>query len=94
MNIIDRSWDGHCPDPAILVGEPILDRYMKDQPAKENRYSDSWIVSAIFITLGSILILENIGIPVKVILRAVPTFTDEMVLHNGRIKPLDKKKTD
>ena len=48
-------------------GEPILDRYMKDQPAKRTDniltpYIKSAIgVSAIFITLGSILILENIG---------------------------------
>ena len=45
----------------------ILDRYMKDQPAKRTDniltpYIKSAIgVSAIFITLGSILILENIG---------------------------------
>lgn len=48
-------------------GEPILNRYMKDQLAKRTdniltSYIKSAIgVSAIFITLGSILILENIG---------------------------------
>ena len=68
----------HCPHPLINLimdtlaamafgGEPILDRYMKDQPAKRTDniltpYIKSAIgVSAIFITLGSILILENIG---------------------------------
>ena len=48
-------------------GEPILDRYMKDQPAKRTdniltTYIKSAIgTSSIFITLGSILILENIA---------------------------------
>ncbi len=49
-------------------GEPILDRYMKDQPAKRTDNiltpyikSAIGVKSAIFITLGSILILENIG---------------------------------
>ena len=48
-------------------GEPILDRYMEDQPAKRTdniltTYIKSAIgTSAIFITLGSILILENIA---------------------------------
>ena len=48
-------------------GEPILDRYMDDKPAKRTDniltgYIKSAIgVSSIFITLGSILILENIG---------------------------------
>ena len=48
-------------------GEPILDRYMKDQPAKRtDNILTSYIKSAIgtssiFITLGSILILEDIA---------------------------------
>ena len=48
-------------------GEPILDRYMEDKPSKRTdniltTYIKSAIgTSAIFITLGSILILENIG---------------------------------
>ena len=48
-------------------GEPILNRYMNEQPAKRSDdiltgYIKSAIgVSAVFITLGSILILENIG---------------------------------
>ena len=48
-------------------GEPILDRYMKDQPSKRTdniltAYIKSAIgTSSVFITLGSILILENIA---------------------------------
>jgi magnesium-transporting ATPase (P-type) len=48
-------------------GEPILDRYMNEPPVKRTDdiltgYIKSAIgVSAIFITLGSVLILENIG---------------------------------
>lgn len=48
-------------------GEPILDRYMNEKPAlrKDNiltTYIKSAIgTSSVFITLGSILILENIG---------------------------------
>ena len=48
-------------------GEPILNRYMDEKPAKRTDniltgYIKSAIgVSAIFITLGSILILENVG---------------------------------
>lgn len=48
-------------------GEPILNRYMDDKPAKRTDniltgYIKSAIgVSSVFITLGSILILENIG---------------------------------
>ena len=48
-------------------GEPILNRYMKDKPAlRTDNILTGYIKSAIgtssiFITLGSILILENIG---------------------------------
>lgn len=50
-----------------LGGEPILDRYMNEKPVKRidnilTPYIKSSIgVCSIFITLGSILILENIG---------------------------------
>ena len=54
--------------PAMAFGgEPILDRYMNEKPAlrKDNiltTYIKSAIgTSSVFITLGSILILENIG---------------------------------
>ena len=48
-------------------GEPILDRYMKEQPAKRTdniltTYIKSAIgVSSVFITLGSVMILENMA---------------------------------
>lgn len=48
-------------------GEPILDRYMRDKPVKRTDniltgYIKSAIgTSSIFITLGSILILENVA---------------------------------
>jgi hypothetical protein len=48
-------------------GEPILDRYMNEQPAKRTdniltKYIKSAIgLSAIFITFGSVLILENVA---------------------------------
>ena len=48
-------------------GEPILDRYMKEQPVKRtDNVLTSYIktaigVSSVFITLGSVFILENIA---------------------------------
>lgn len=48
-------------------GEPILDRYMKDKPVKRHdniltKYiKNSILTSSLFITIGSIIILENVG---------------------------------
>ena len=67
FSIVQILWINLIMDTLAFGGEPILDRYMKDQPAKRTDniltpYIKSAIgVSAIFITLGSILILENIG---------------------------------
>ena len=70
FSIVQILWINLIMDTLAAMafgGEPILDRYMKDQPAKRTdniltSYIKSAIgVSAIFITLGSILILENIG---------------------------------
>ena len=70
FSIVQILWINLIMDTLAAMafgGEPILDRYMKDQPAKRTDniltpYIKSAIgVSAIFITLGSILILENIG---------------------------------
>jgi magnesium-transporting ATPase (P-type) len=70
FSIVQILWINLIMDTLAAMafgGEPILDRYMNEQPAKRTDdiltgYIKSAIgVSAIFITLGSILILENIG---------------------------------
>ena len=70
FSIVQILWINLIMDTLAAMafgGEPILDRYMKEQPAKRKDniltpYIKSAIgVSAVFITLGSILILENIG---------------------------------
>ena len=70
FSIVQILWINLIMDTLAAMafgGEPILDRYMEDQPAKRTdniltTYIKSAIgISAIFITLGSILILENIA---------------------------------
>ncbi len=70
FSIVQILWINLIMDTLAAMafgGEPILNRYMKDQPAKRTDniltgYIKSAIgTSSIFITLGSILILENIG---------------------------------
>lgn len=70
FSIVQILWINLIMDTLAAMafgGEPILDRYMKEAPAKRTDpiltgYIKSAIgVSAVFITLGSILILENIG---------------------------------
>ena len=70
FSIVQILWINLIMDTLAAMafgGEPILDRYMKEQPAKRTdniltKYIKSSIgTSAVFITLGSILILENIG---------------------------------
>ena len=70
FSIVQILWINLIMDTLAAMafgGEPILNRYMNDQPAKRTdniltSYIKSAIgTSAIFITLGSILILENIG---------------------------------
>ena len=70
FSIIQILWINLIMDTLAAMafgGEPILDRYMKEQPAKRTdniltSYIKSAIgVSAIFITLGAVLILENVG---------------------------------
>ena len=70
FSIVQILWINLIMDTLAAMafgGEPILDRYMNEQPAKRTdniltSYIKSAIgTSAIFITLGSILILENIG---------------------------------
>ena len=70
FSIVQILWINLIMDTLAAMafgGEPILDRYMKEQPAKRTdniltKYIKSGIgTSSIFITLGSILILENIG---------------------------------
>ncbi|MDO4632384.1 MAG: cation-transporting P-type ATPase [Eubacteriales bacterium] len=70
FSIVQILWINLIMDTLAAMafgGEPILDRYMNAQPAKRtdsilSGYIKSAIaVSAVFITLGSILILENIG---------------------------------
>ena len=69
FSIVQILWINMIMDTLAAMafgGEPILDRYMMAQPAKRtenilNTYIKSSIgTSSIFITLGSILILENI----------------------------------
>ena len=70
FSIVQILWINLIMDPWAAMafgGEPILDRYMNEKPAlrKDNiltTYIKSAIgTSSVFITLGSILILENIG---------------------------------
>lgn len=70
FSIVQILWINLIMDTLAAMafgGEPILDRYMKEKPAKRTdniltKYIKSAIgTSSIFITLGSILILENIG---------------------------------
>lgn len=70
FSIVQILWINLIMDTLAAMafgGEPILDRYMNDKPARRTdniltRFIKSAIgVSSIFITIGSILILENIG---------------------------------
>lgn len=70
FSIVQILWINLIMDTLAAMafgGEPILDRYMKDKPAQRTddiltTYIKSAIgTSAIFITLGSILILENVA---------------------------------
>ena len=70
FSIVQILWINLIMDTLAAMafgGEPILDRYMNEKPAKRTDniltgYIKSAIgVSAIFITLGSILILENVA---------------------------------
>lgn len=70
FSIVQILWINLIMDTLATMafgGEPILDRYMNEKPAlrKDNiltTYIKSAIgTSSVFITLGSILILENIG---------------------------------
>ena len=70
FSIVQILWINLIMDTLAAMafgGEPILNRYMNEQPAKRSDniltgYIKSAIgVSSIFITLGSILILENVG---------------------------------
>lgn len=70
FSIVQILWINLIMDTLAAMafgGEPILDRYMKDKPAlRTDNILTSYIksaigTSAVFITLGSILILENIG---------------------------------
>lgn len=70
FSIVQILWINLIMDTLAAMafgGEPILDRYMKDKPAlRTDNILTTYIKSAIgtssiFITLGSILILENIG---------------------------------
>ena len=70
FSIVQILWINLIMDTLAAMafgGEPILDRYMDDKPAKRTDniltgYIKSAIgVSSIFITMGSILILEDIG---------------------------------
>lgn len=70
FSIVQILWINLIMDTLAAMafgGEPILDRYMSDKPVKRTdniltAYIKSAIgASSIFITLGSILILENVG---------------------------------
>lgn len=70
FSIVQILWINLIMDTLAAMafgGEPILERYMKDRPAlRTDNILTGYIKSAIgtssiFITLGSILILENIG---------------------------------
>lgn len=70
FSIVEILWINLIMDTLAAMafgGEPVLERYMKELPAKrEAKILTGYIKSAIgvasvFITLGSMLILENIG---------------------------------
>ena len=70
FSIVQILWINLIMDTLAAMafgGEPILDRYMNEQPSKRTdniltKYIKSAIgISSIFITVGSILILENIA---------------------------------
>ena len=70
FSIVEILWINLIMDTLAALafgGEPILDRYMQEKPAKRTDniltgYIKSAIgVAGVFITLGSIVILENIG---------------------------------
>ncbi len=70
FSIVQILWINLIMDTlaAMAFGkEPVLDRYMKEKPAKRTdniltAYIKSAIgVSSVFITLGAVLILENVG---------------------------------
>lgn len=70
FSIVQILWINLIMDTLAAMafgGEPILDRYMNEKPAlRTDNILTSYIksaigTSAVFITLGSILILENIG---------------------------------
>ena len=70
FSIVQILWINLIMDTLAAMafgGEPILDRYMNEQPAKRTdniltKYIKSAIgVSAVFITFGSVLILENVA---------------------------------
>lgn len=70
FSIVEILWINLIMDTLAAMafgGEPVLERYMNELPAKrEAKILTSYIksaigVSSVFITLGSILILENIG---------------------------------
>ncbi len=70
FSIVQILWINLIMDTLAAMafgGEPILDRYMKDKPAlRTDNILTSYIksaigTSAVFITLGSILILENVA---------------------------------
>ena len=70
FSIVQILWINLIMDTLAAMafgGEPILDRYMKDKPAKRTdniltKYIKSAIgTSSIFITVGAILILENVA---------------------------------
>lgn len=70
FSIVEILWINLIMDTLAALafgGEPILDRYMEEKPAKRQdpiltSYIKSAIVtSSIFITIGSIFILENVG---------------------------------
>ena len=70
FSIVQILWINLIMDTLAAMafgGEPILNRYMNEQPAKRRDniltgdIKSAIGVSSIFITLGSILILENVG---------------------------------
>lgn len=70
FSIVSILWINLIMDTLAALafgGEPILDRYMNEKPVKKSapiltKYIKSAIASSsIFITLGAILILENVG---------------------------------
>ena len=70
FSIVQILWINLIMDTLAAMafgGEPILDRYMKDQPSKRTDniltadIKSAIGTSTVFITLGSILILENIA---------------------------------